>query len=100
MDRRRGPDENARRYGGGRKKIDENYLTYDNTDFDQGFTRGRTDSDLDKGRNGGKPEVGDTDEESDDDDDSEDDLSSCSDGDNYKTNTKALLDRIKEQWQR
>jgi hypothetical protein len=39
--------------------------------------------------------VEDTDEESDEDND--DDVSSCSDGDNYKANTKVLIDRIKGQ---
>ena len=59
-------------------------------DFDQVFTTGRTQSDLNRRKMRGKDEVEDTDGESVG--DTEDDLSSCSDGDKSKTSTKSLLD--------
>ena len=94
MGRRHGPDDNALQHNGGREKTDKTYGTHDEIDLDRGFTTDLTDSDLskDKGRSGRKHEVGDTYDESDE--DTEDDFSSCSDGDNYKTNTKVLIDRI------
>jgi hypothetical protein len=75
----------------------EAYSTDDEIDLDRGYAAGADVSDID-GRCRSNHEVEGTDEESDE--DTDDDLSSCSDGDNYNANTKALIDRIKGRWQR
>jgi hypothetical protein len=92
-----------RRYPGGHSLRDyrsnetKTFSTNKAVDLEQ---RDVTDPDASEinGRLGANHEMEDTDEESDEDID--DDLSLCSDGDNYKANTKALINRIEGRWQR
>lgn len=76
----------------------ETYQTDDEVDADRGYATDLTDSDVNEieGRSGRKHEVEDSGEDSDEDTDG--DVSSCSDGDNYKANTKVLIDRIEGRW--
>jgi hypothetical protein len=103
MGRRRGLDNNGLRDKAGSETTNETYIyisTDDEIDTNRGHATDLTDPEIDEveGRCGMKHEVEDTDEESYE--DTDDDVSSCSDGDNYKANTTALIDRIEGRWQR
>jgi hypothetical protein len=81
----------AYRIAAAARQPNETYSTNNEIDLDRGYAIDADSIEV-EGRCGRKHEVGDTDEDSDD--DTDDDMSSCLDGDNYKANTKALIDRI------
>jgi hypothetical protein len=94
MGRRRGLDNNSLHDKGGSQTLDKTYSTDNKPDTDQGYTTDLTDPDIGEaeGRCGRKHKVEDTEEESFK--ETDDDVSSCSDGDDYKANTKGLINRI------
>jgi hypothetical protein len=97
MGRYRGLYDDGLQDNGSSGTTEETYSTDDEIDTNRGYV---TDPDTNEveGRCGRKHEMEDTDEEPYA--DTDDDISSCSDGDNYKANTKALIDRIERRWQR
>lgn len=101
MGRRRGLDDSALRDKAGRQTTDETYSTDDGAYRINTIRRYAKDPDTSEveGRRARKHAEEDTDEESYNDSD-DDDMSSCSDGDNYKAHTKALIDRVEGRWQR
>jgi hypothetical protein len=103
MGRRRGLDNNGVLDKAGSETTNKTYscISTDNKiDNNQGYMTDLTDLDISEveGRCGIKHEVEDTDEESYK--DTDDDISLCLNKDNYKANTKSLINRIKERWQR